>query len=369
MAGINSRRDKYDFESHMEELKALIEAASGRVVATMVQSRERPDRKGFFGKGKLEELLHLVEELEPDLIVFDRELSAGQLGHFGELFPVGVIDRTMLILDIFSRRARSLEGKLQVELATLQYQLPRLVGKGQVLSRTGAGIGTRGLGEQQLELDRRRIRQRISDLRRQLAKMEKTRGLHRKQRQRQGLKTVSLVGYTNAGKSSLFNALCQKAHSSGKDQAGADERLFHTLDTLTRKVKSAPEHEFLISDTVGFIQDLPHHLIAAFRSTLEEAALADVVLHIIDAADEAYFEKAEVVKQVLGDLGADPEQVHMIFNKIDKVPQFELANGPVLKISALTGHGIDDLLLFLDGLLWPSAVGRHAEQIPDLDED
>jgi GTP-binding protein HflX len=359
LAGLRSRKDGYNLAGYMKELKALVEAAGGRAVATLVQTRERPDSRTFFGKGKLQELLHLVEELEPDLLVFDRELSPGQLRHLDELIPVQVIDRTMLILDIFSSRAHSLEGKLQVELATLQYRLPRLIGKGQVLSRTGAGIGTRGLGEQQLELDRRHIRRRINDLQRQLAKVKKTRDLHRKQRLRQGLKTVSLVGYTNAGKSSLFNMLCQKAHSSGQDQAEADERLFHTLDTTIRKIKLAAGHEVLISDTVGFIQDLPHHLIAAFRSTLEEAVGADVILHIIDAADEAYFEKVEVVNQVLEELGADREQVYMVFNKIDKAPQLESVNGVVPRISALTGQGIADLLLFLDQLLWPQDAAHR----------
>lgn len=331
----------------------MVEAAGSQVVATLVQARERPDSRTFMGKGKLRELLHLVEELEPDLLVFDRELSPGQLRHLDELIPVQVIDRTMLILDIFSRRAHSLEGKLQVELAALQYQLPRLIGKGRVLSRTGAGIGTRGLGEQQLELDRRHIRRRINDLQRQLLKVEKTRDLHRQQRLRRGTKTVSLVGYTNAGKSSLFNMLCQKAHSSGQSQTEADERLFQTLDTTTRKIKLAAGHEILISDTVGFIQDLPPHLIAAFRSTLEEAVGADVILHIIDAADEAYFEKVDVVSRVLEELGADREQVYMVFNKIDKAPQIEPVNGGVPRISALTGQGIADLLVFLDQLLWP----------------
>lgn len=354
LAALRSRQDGYDLEDYLQEMAALVEAVGGQVVATLVQSRERPDKKRFFGKGKLEELLHLVEEIDPAYLVFDRELSPGQLAYLSKKIPVEIVDRNMLILGIFASRARSFEGKLQVELATLQYQLPRLVGKGQVLSRTGAGIGTRGLGEQQLELDRRQIRRRINDLGGRLAKAEKTRALHRKQRERQGLKTVSLVGYTNAGKSSLFNMLCQKAHSSGQEQAEADERLFQTLDTATRKIRLLqPAHEVLITDTVGFVQDLPHHLIAAFRSTLEEAALADVVLHIVDVADEAYLEKAEVVDQVLTELGARPEQVYLVFNKIDKVGQPELDNGSVLRVSALSGEGVDDLLLFLDRLLWP----------------
>lgn len=348
----STRRNGDDFDGYMKELAALVEAAGGVVAATLVQPRERPDHRTYIGKGKIAELVHLVEEIEADLVIFDRELSPGQLRSLDEELPVRVIDRTMLILDIFTTRAHSLEGKLQVELAALEYQLPRLVGKGQVLSRTGAGIGTRGLGEQKLELDRRYLRRRINDLKRQLAKVEKTRDLHRKQRLRRGLKTISLVGYTNAGKSSLFNALCQKAHSSGQKQADADQRLFQTLDTTTRKIKLSGEHEALISDTVGFVQDLPPHLIAAFRSTLEEAIAADVILHIIDVSDPAYFDKVEVVNQVLEQLGARPEQVFMVFNKVDKTPEVEW-QGAVPRISALTGQGIPELLSFIEAALWP----------------
>lgn len=348
----HSRRNGTDFEGFMRELEALVEAAGGKVVSTLVQAKERPDQRSYIGKGKIDELVHLVEETGADMVVFDHELTPGQLRSLEEQIPARIVDRTRLILDIFASRAHSLEGKLQVELASLEYQLPRLLGQGRVLSRTGAGIGTRGLGEQQLELDRRQIRRRISDLKRQLAKVEKTRSLHRKQRLRRGMKTISLVGYTNAGKSSLFNMLCQKAHSSGQNQTEADQRLFQTLDTTTRKIKLSPGHEALLSDTVGFVQDLPPHLIAAFRSTLEEAVAADVILHIIDVSDEAYFEKVEVVNQVLEDLGASREQVYMVFNKVDKVPRFECGNAAVPCISALTGQGIPDLLSFLEKALW-----------------
>jgi len=349
----HSRRNGSDFEGFMRELEALVEAAGVTVVGTLVQSRDKPDQRSYIGRGKIAELVHLVEETGADMVVFDHELSPGQLRFLEEQVPARIIERTGLILDIFSSRAHSLEGKLQVELASLQYQLPRLMGQGRVLSRTGGGIGTRGLGEQQLELDRRQIRQRISDIKRQLAKVEKTRSLHRKQRQRRGLKTISLVGYTNAGKSSLFNMLCQKAHHSGQDQAEADQRLFQTLDTTTRRIRFADGREALLSDTVGFIQDLPPHLIAAFRSTLEEAVAADVILHVIDVSDEAYFEKVGVVNQVLEELGASREQIHMVFNKVDLLPGFKGGNGSVPYISALTGQGIPELLVFLEKVLWP----------------
>lgn len=351
-----------DFDSYMKELAALAEAAGGMVTATLVQVRERPDHRTYIGKGKITELLYLVEESHADLVIFDRELSPGQLRSLEEQLPIKVIDRTMLILDIFTTRAHSLEGKLQVELAALEYQLPRLVGKGQLLSRTGAGIGTRGLGEQKLELDRRYLRRRINDIKRQLAKLENTRDLHRKQRLRRGLKTISLVGYTNAGKSSLFNALCQKAHSSGQNQAEADQRLFQTLDTTTRKIKFSGGHEALISDTVGFVQDLPPHLIAAFRSTLEEAIAANIILHVIDVSDEAYLDKVEVVNQVLEQLGASPEQVYMVFNKIDKTSDIDW-HGSVPRISALTGQGITELLSFVEAALWPEGSPPTERQI------
>jgi GTP-binding protein HflX len=354
LVGIHSKRSHgCDFEGYMMELAALVEARGGVVAATLVQARERPDQRTYLGKGKISELLRLLEESDADLVVFDRELSPGQLQALEELLPVRIIDRTMLILEIFTTRAHSLEGKLQVELASLEYRLPRLAGQGQVLSRTGAGIGTRGLGEQKLELDRRYLKRRINDLKRQLAKVDKTRELHRKQRLRRGVKTISLVGYTNAGKSSIFNALCQKAHSSGKNQAEADQRLFQTLDTTTRKIKLPGGHEVLISDTVGFVQNLPPHLIAAFRSTLEEAVAADIILHIIDISNEAYFDKVEVVNQVLTELGARPEQVHMVFNKIDQAADHEWQQGAVPRISARTGQGVEELLLFIEQALWP----------------
>lgn len=351
LVGLKIKGSDFSFETSMEELQGLAEAAGAEVVATLIQAKDRPANATYIGKGKLEELSHLVTEFEPDLIVFDNELSPVQLRNLEEELQVKIIDRSMLILDIFSQRARSREGKLQVELANLEYRLPRLTGRGVGMSRLGGGIGTRGSGEQKLELDRRNIRARIRDVKKQMQKVEKTREIHRKQRQRAGLKVISLVGYTNAGKSSLFNTLCKNTHRSGNEQVEADQRLFQTLDTTTRKIKLPSGLEVLITDTVGFIQNLPHHLIAAFRSTLEEAIGADILLHVVDAADPNYLEKVEMAEKVLFDLGAEEEKFLLVFNKADLVENdFDLQiRGEC--ISAMTGQGIETLLARLDDRL------------------
>ncbi|HPF20747.1 MAG TPA: GTPase HflX [Syntrophomonas sp.] len=336
------RKAEVSFLDSLEELKGLTEAAGGEVIATLVQARERIHNTTYIGSGKLQELKHLASELGPDLIIFDQELSPVQLRNLEEELDCKVIDRTMLILDIFSQRARSNEGKLQVELALLQYRLPRLTGKGAAMSRLGAGIGTRGAGEQKLELDRRYIRRRIQEVKKKLEKAKSTRNLQRKQRQRTGMKIVSLVGYTNAGKSTLFNTICQSSHRSGAAQVEADDRLFQTLDTTIRKVYLPSRREILLTDTVGFIQQLPHHLMAAFRSTLEEAVDADLLLHVVDMADPQVLDKMVVVEEVLKDLGADPERVLTVFNKSDRLDDPPLPGG--LAVSALTGQGIGALL-------------------------
>lgn len=344
LVGVKFKNHDINFDSSMKELQGLTEAAGGEVIMSLVQSRERPQSATYIGKGKLIELTHLVEELQPDLVVFDSELSPVQIRNLDEALDVKVIDRTMLILDIFSQRAGSKEGKLQVELASLQYRLPRLSGIGKELSRLGGGIGTRGAGEQKLELDRRYIRRRIQDIKHQMEKVRKTRNLHRLQRKRAELKVVSLVGYTNAGKSSLFNAICKIMHSSGQEQVQADERLFQTLDTTTRKIKTSAGTEILITDTVGFIQNLPHHLVAAFRSTLEEAVEADILLHVVDISDPDHMEKMQVVEGVLDELGAEKERVVTVFNKVDLFPLTDSETEPGILVSARTGQGLTDLI-------------------------
>jgi len=349
LVGVKSNnRNGYNFESSLEELRGLIEAAGGEVIGTLVQAKDRPNTATYIGKGKLEELGHLVAELEPDLVVFDSELSPVQLRNLEQALDTRIIDRTMLILDIFGQRARSSEGILQVELARLEYRLPRLIGRGVEMSRIGGGIGARGAGEQKLELDKRHIRNRIKDIKKQMQKVESTRQLHRKQRQRVGLNTISLVGYTNAGKSSLFNALCRSAHRSGSEQVEADERLFQTLDTTTRKIVLPSGREILITDTVGFIQNLPHHLVAAFRSTLEEAIDAGTLLHVVDVSDLDYLEKIEVVEKVLVGLGADMERIMTVFNKADRIESIPGGANSGLFVSATNGTGIQNMLNLLE---------------------
>ncbi|NLB87928.1 MAG: GTPase HflX [Syntrophomonadaceae bacterium] len=346
-----------DFEADMKELEGLAEAAGKEVIATMVQSKSRPESATYIGRGKLEELTHLIEELDADLVIFDNELSPVQLRNIEETLKVEILDRTMLILDIFAQRARSKEGILQVELARLEYQLPRLTGRGRELSRIGGsvGAGVRGAGEQKLELDRRHIRKRIKDIKNQMAKVEKTRDLHRKQRIRAGLKVVSLVGYTNAGKSSLFNALCEIAHPSGVKQVAAENMLFQTLDTTTRKIKLSSKNEILLSDTVGFIKNLPHHLVAAFKSTLEEAVEADLLIHVVDVADPDYLEKMVAVHKVLQDLGADKEKVITVLNKSDLLENIP-DDKTNLYISASTGMGLKELLDKIESILFATKM-------------
>ncbi|WP_371017424.1 GTPase HflX [Pseudalkalibacillus sp. JSM 102089] len=317
------------FAYTMDELAALTKTAGGVVEGTLSQKRERIHSATFIGKGKVEELASLIEEKEATIVIFNSELSPSQLRNLSEALDARVIDRTQLILDIFAQRARSREGMLQVELAQLQYMLPRLAGQGTSLSRLGGGIGTRGPGETKLETDRRYIRNRITDLKRQLDNTVKHRDQYRARRKRNETLQVALVGYTNAGKSTIFNRLTNA-------DSYEEDKLFATLDPMTRQLKLPNGYNVLLTDTVGFIQDLPTTLVASFKSTLEEATEADLILHVIDASLPDRERHEEIVLKLLKDLKASHIPVLTVFNKIDRAdPSVQSSVNEQILISAL----------------------------------
>jgi len=336
-------------EASLDELAGLAEAAGAQVVLKSVQERPRPDPATFIGHGKVERIRHAADELEATLVVFDNELSPAQLRNLERALDRRVLDRTQLILDIFAARARTREGKLQVELAQLKYLLPRLVGFGAMLSRLGGGIGTRGPGETKLETDRRKIRARIARLERELLEVRRRRGRLRVRRQRGPVPTVALVGYTNAGKTTLFNLLTREG-------APASDALFVTLDPLTREVRLPGLQAFRLTDTVGFIDRLPHTLVAAFRATLEEVAEADLLLHVVDAAVPDRERRTDAVNRVLEEVGAAEVPRLVVLNKVDRLDAAErerlARTAPeAVCLSALTGMGRDDLVAALAAAL------------------
>lgn len=329
----------FDAEVSMKELASLTETAGGTVEATLIQKREAPEPGTYLGSGRLLETRELVERLKIDLVIADDELSPSQVRHLEDALGVRVIDRTALILDIFAGRARTSEGKLQVELAQISYSLPRLTGRGKALSRLGGGIGTRGPGESQLETDRRHLRRRMVSLRRELDEMEKRRMLSRNRRKKVGVETVAIVGYTNAGKSTLMNRLTD---------AGvlAQDKLFATLDPTARKLALPDGRNVVLVDTVGLIRRLPHSLVEAFHSTLEEAVYADVILNVCDASDPQCAEHLEVTREVLRELGCLEKPILSVMNKWDLVEGSPILPflGDAVRISAKDGRGIDELL-------------------------
>ena len=320
----------------LEELKRLAETAGAEVVAGFIQKRDKPDSALFIGKGRAEELARECQALEADVCIFDEELTGMQVRNLEETLRIKVIDRTALILDIFAQRASSAEGKLQVELAQLQYRSARLIGQGLVLSRLAGGIGTRGPGESQLEMNRRRIRMRMTELKRRLDELEKQRNIRRKSRERNEVPVVALVGYTNAGKSTLLNAL------TGADVYVQDQ-LFATLDAVSRRMETAEKTPYLLTDTVGFIRKLPHTLISAFRSTLDEAVLADVLVIVSDGASLEMMQQHDTVEQVLEELGATEQKRIEVINKCDVASDPAPAFPGAILISAKTGEGLDEL--------------------------
>lgn len=300
-------------DDSLEELKQLADTAGATVIKKFIQKRPKPDPAFFIGRGKVQELALYAQQENIDLCIFDDELSPAQQRNIESVMGIRILDRTALILDIFAQRARTNEGKLQVELAQLQYTLPRIMGKGLMLSRLGGGIGTRGPGETKLEVDRRRIRDRIAFIKDQIEKVKAVRSLHRSKRKKNNVFEVSLVGYTNAGKSTLLNTLTNS-------DIYAKDQLFATLDPTTRQLTLSNKQEIIITDTVGFIQRLPHQLIAAFRSTLEVVTEADLLVHVIDVSHELYKEQAAAVHEVLKEIGAETKPVITVYNKIDKLP-------------------------------------------------
>ncbi|MFR3568926.1 MAG: GTPase HflX [Paraclostridium sordellii] len=339
--------DDIDINESMEELKELSKAAGAEVVGDLIQNRPARDAAFYIGKGKVEEIKAYCDSLDATVVVFNDELSGAQIRNIEELVQRKVIDRTTLILDIFAQRALSKEGKLQVELAQLKYRLPRLYGMGGEMSRTGAGIGTRGPGEQKLEVDKRHILNKTADIRRELREVKKNRETQRAQRLKSNIPIVALVGYTNAGKSTLLNELIKthKDYSEEKEVLSKD-MLFATLDVTLRKALLPNKKEFLVVDTVGFVSKLPHDLVEAFKATLEEVHYADLIVHVVDATNDSFEIQENTTKKVLKELDADNKPTIMAYNKIDKLDLdiYPKNQENVVYISAKQGINMDKLM-------------------------
>ena len=353
LVGLNAdcfRKEQTATDETLEELEALLETAGGFCTGKILQNRHTPDPHSFIGEGKAQEVRMLVEFTESTMVVFDNELSPGNIRALEEILGVTVLDRSALILDIFAQRAKTKEGRLQVELAQYKYLLPRLSGMGKSLSRQGGGIGTRGPGETKLETDRRHIRERIARLQTELEQVRQVRGVQRERRMKNSVPVVAIVGYTNAGKSTLLNQLTGAG-------IPANNRLFDTLDTTSRQLTVSDNLDVVLSDTVGFIAKLPHHLVDAFRATLEELEYADLLLHVIDASDPNREEHIAVVESLIRKLAKEGTKVLRCYNKADLVSPEDIPIGEdVVKISAKNGMGMDKLLKSIEDALGHS---RH----------
>lgn len=331
-----------DISYSMEELSGLAEAAGVEVLGEMIQNKERPDRVTMIGKGKVDELAEICANMGADTVLFNDELSGIQLRNLEDRLGLRVIDRTILILDIFAARATSREGKLQVEMAQLQYRMPRLLGFGKTLSRLGGGIGTRGPGEKKLETDRRHISSRMDEIKREMEEVRANRGVQRAQRQKSELPVVALVGYTNAGKSAIMNRLLSLSEKEDKT-VFEKNMLFATLDTAQRLIRLDSNHEFILIDTVGFVSKLPHSLVNAFKATLEEVQYANLLLHVVDGSYEGCEFHIDVTKKVLSEIGAGGKETVLVYNKMDVLSEQAVFSQPGIEISALTGENFDAL--------------------------
>lgn len=354
--GVDLNTDVINIEDSMDELEELVEAAGGQVVARLVQKRDSIHSAHFIGKGKVEEIKNYCDELDISTVVFNDELSGAQLRNLEKIIDKKIVDRTTLILDIFSTRANSKEGKLQIKLAQLKYRLPRLIGFRDYLSREGAGIGTRGPGEQKLETDRRHILREIDNIEKLLKEAGQNREIKRKQRQSSNLPIVSLVGYTNAGKSTLLNTIINLDEDGDKKNVFVKDMLFATLDTSLRRAKLPNGQAFLITDTVGFVSKLPTKLIEAFKGTLEEVKYADLLLHVVDASSEDLDIQIKTTNTILQELEVLDKPIITVFNKIDKIDSMNVVydNKFVdnkIYISATSGYNIEKLLQMIEELL------------------
>jgi len=345
--GVNIKEAKDDFEYSMDELKRLAEACDIEVVGEMTQKLDHINKAHYIGTGKLEELICLVDATEADMVIFNDELSPSQIRVLEEKLGRRVVDRTMLILDIFARRARTREAQLQVEVARLQYMLPRLVGSRQYLSRQvgGVGVSSRGLGETKLELDRRKIEDKIAFLRKELDTLVYQREIRRSKRRKSGIPVVSLVGYTNAGKSTIMNAMVDMFNPSPSKKVFERDMLFATLDTSVRRIKLPDNKTFLLTDTVGFINKLPHHLVKSFRSTLEEVVQADLIIHVVDYSDPKHEMHIEVTNKTLLEIGVKDIPIIYAFNKADLTEtEFPRIKRDTVYLSARLRVGIAELI-------------------------